>query len=161
MSTESFVPIQRTSLILWKLPKWDSRATNKVPCRPGMSSALLCVTPVMGVHRDQLPTHWVKSLLITPAAADVALVISCGGKWDHVKLLPHDFRMLMRGTGFERKIERTWLSEAAPSADKTDTWWYTLALLPAPSGDRTLGAIVSLLIHKMVLLAPISFYLFI
>lgn len=48
----------------------------------------------------------------------------------------------MRGTGFERKIEHTWFSEAAPKVDKTDTWWYTLALLLAPSGDRTLGAIV-------------------
>lgn len=67
----------------------------------------------------------------------------------------------MRGTGFERKIENTWFSEAAPKVDKTDTWWYTLALLLAPSGDKTLGAIVSLLIHKMLLLAPISFHLFI
>lgn len=67
----------------------------------------------------------------------------------------------MRGTGFQRKTEHTCFSEAALNVDKTDTLGYKLALLLAPSGDRSLGAIVGLLICEMVLLAPTSFYLFI
>lgn len=59
------------------------------------------------------------------------------------------------------KTERTCFSEAVPNIDKTDTWENRLALLPAPSRDRSLDAAVSLFICKMVLLAPAPSYLFV
>ena len=65
MITEGFIFHPKDKLMLWKLPKWDSRATNKMPSRPEMSLRLPHVTPVMEVDRDQLLIHRVKSLPIT------------------------------------------------------------------------------------------------